>query len=128
MDKRVTEILNRVLEDTPPSREDCIYLLGFPEWTPEATFMRGVANDIARRKNGNTGLIFGQIGLELYPCEANCKFCSFGKSHTGFKEKITLDEETIRQKVHDFTKDGDLYCLWLMTMDKFDLLIITSTL
>lgn len=121
MDKRVTEILNRVLEDTPPTREECIYLLGFHESTPEATFTRGVANDIARRKNGNTALVFGQIGLELFPCEEDCKFCSFGISHTGFKEKITLDEETIRQKVHDFTKDGDLYCLWLMTMAKFDL-------
>lgn len=121
MDQTVAAILNRVLEDAPPSREECIYLLGFHESTPEATFTRGVANDVMRRKNGNTGLLFGQIGLELYPCEANCKFCAFGKSHTGFKGKITLDDETIRRKVHDFTKDGDLYCLWLMTMDKFDL-------
>ncbi|HHT17673.1 MAG TPA: hypothetical protein GXZ77_08210 [Papillibacter sp.] len=121
MDKRVTEILHRALEDTAPSREDCIYLLGFDSASPEATFMRGVANDIARRKTGNTGLIFGQVGLELFPCEADCTFCSFGKSHTGFTGKITLDEDTIRQKVHDFTKDGDLYCLWLMTMADFDL-------
>ncbi|MEA4926518.1 MAG: hypothetical protein VB084_14595 [Syntrophomonadaceae bacterium] len=121
MDQKVTGILNRALLNTPPSREECIYLLGFQESTPEATFTRGVANDIMRRNNGNTGLLFGQIGLELYPCEVNCKFCAFGKSHTSFKEKITLDNETIRQKVHDFTKDGDLYCLWLMTMAKFDL-------
>jgi biotin synthase len=78
VDKRVTEILNRVLEDTPPTREECIYLLGFHESTPEATFTRGVANDIARRKNGNTALVFVQIGLELFPCEEDCKFCSFG--------------------------------------------------
>jgi len=121
MDKKVTEIVCRVLEGTPPTREECIYLLGFHESSAESTFMRGAANDIMRRKNGNTGLLFGQIGLELYPCEANCKFCAFGKSHTGFTEKITLDEETIRQKVRDFTKDGDLYCLWLMTMDIYDL-------
>ena len=121
MDKKVTEILERVLADIPPSREDCVYLLGFHESTPEATFMRGVANDVMRRKNGNTGLLFGQIGLELYPCPANCKFCSFGKTHTGFKEKMTLDEKTIRQKVYEFTKDGDLYCLWLMTMAEYDL-------
>jgi biotin synthase len=120
MDKKVSEIINRVLEDIPPSREDCIYLLGFHEATPEASFVRGAANDIARSKTGNTGLLFGQIGLELYPCEANCKFCAFGKDHTGFKDKITLDDETIRQKVYEFTKDGDLYCLWLMTMDKYD--------
>lgn len=121
MDQKVSEILNRALADIPPTKEECIYLLGFHESTPEATFTRGAANDISRLKNGNTGLLFGQIGLELYPCEANCKFCAFGKSHTGFTGKITLDEETIRKKVYDFTKDGDLYCLWLMTMDKFDL-------
>jgi len=98
MDKKVSEILNRALEDIPPSREECIYLLGFQEWTPEATFTRGVANDIVRRKTGNTALIFGQIGLELYPCEANCKFCAFGKSHTGFKEKITLTKKRSGRK------------------------------
>lgn len=121
MDQKVSDILNRVLVDIPPSREECFYLLGFHESTPEATSTRGVANDVMRRKNGNTGLLFGQIGLELYPCPANCKFCSFGKSHTGFKDKMTLDEKTIRQKVYEFTKDGDLYCLWLMTMAEYDL-------
>jgi biotin synthase len=120
MDKRASEIIKRALEGTPPSREDCVYLLGFHESTPEATFARGAANDIARLKTGNTGVLFGQIGLELYPCEADCKFCAFGKSHTGFTGRITLDDETIRRKAREFTKDGDLYCLWLMTMDKYD--------
>jgi biotin synthase len=121
IDKRVLNIIERVSNSIPPTRDDCVYLLGFAEASAEATFIRGAANTIARRKTGNTGLLFGQIGLELYPCEVNCEFCAFGKSHTGFKEKITLDDDTIRQKVRDFTKDGDLYCLWLMTMDKFDL-------
>ena len=121
MDKRASEILNRALDGTPPSRDECVYLLGFHESTSEATFTRGAANDVARLMTGNTGVLFGQVGLELYPCEADCKFCAFGKSHTGFMGKITLDDDTIRQKVRDFTKDGDLYCLWLMTMDKYDL-------
>jgi biotin synthase len=121
MDNKVSGILGRALDEMPPSRDECEYLLGFHEASPEATFTRGVSNDIVRRKTDNTGVLFGQIGLELYPCEADCKFCSFGKSHTGFTGKLTLDEETIRQKVYDFTKDGDLYCLWLMTMDKYDL-------
>jgi biotin synthase len=95
-------------------------MLRFAEASPEATLIRAVANNIARAKTGNTGLLFGQVGLELFPCPADCKFCAFGKSHTGFTSKITLDEYTIRQKVHDFTKDGDLYCLWLMTMAEYD--------
>jgi biotin synthase len=120
MDRRVTEIMHRALDDQAPSKEDVIYLLGFKEYSPEATFIRAVGNDIARAKTDNTGIVFGQIGLELYPCECDCQFCAFGETHTGFTEKITLDDETIRQKVHDFTKDGDLYVLWLMTMNSFD--------
>jgi biotin synthase len=120
MDKHAAEILGRALEGAPPTRDECVYLLGFDEASPEATFTRGAANDVVRAKTDNTGVLFGQIGLELYPCEADCEFCAFGKSHTGFTDKITLDDETIRQKAHDFTKDGDLYCLWLMTMDKYD--------
>jgi biotin synthase len=121
MDKRANEILKRALTDQAPSREECVYLLGFDESSPESSYTRAVANDIARAKTNNTAIIFGQIGLELYPCECDCQFCSFGETHTGFTEKITLDDETIRQKVHDFTKDGDLYVLWLMTMNSFDL-------
>jgi biotin synthase len=121
MDTKVTEILSRALEDKAPTKAECVYLLGFGEASPESTFMRGVANDIARAKTDNTALVFGQVGLELYPCEADCQFCSFGVNHTGFEDRMTLDDETIRQKVHDFTKDGDLYCLWLMTMNSFDL-------
>lgn len=121
MDKRVDEILARAQNGQQPTKEEAIYLLGFPEYSPEATYTRGVGNDIARAQTGNTALIFGQIGLELYPCEADCQFCSFGITHTGFEEKITLDEETIREKVRAFTKDGDLYVLWLMTMNSFDI-------
>ncbi len=121
MDKNVESILKRVLEDIPPTKEECIDLLGFHESTPEATYTRAVADDVMRKKTGNTGLLFGQIGLELFPCPVDCKFCSFGESHTGFTGKMTLDDDTIRQKVHEFTKDGDLYCLWLMTMAEYDL-------
>jgi biotin synthase len=121
MDKRVQDIVTRALDGKAPNKEECIYLLGFEDYTPESTLMRGAANDIARAKNGNSAVIVGQIGLELYPCEIDCEFCSFGVNHTGFTDKVTLDEETIRQKVHDFTKDGDLYLLWLMTMNTFDL-------
>lgn len=121
MDKKVEGILKRALEDIPPTREECVYLLGFAEATPESTYTRAVANDIMRKKTGNTGLLFGQIGLELFPCPVDCKFCSFGETHTGFQGKITLDDDTIRQKVREFTKDGDLYCLWLMTMAEYDL-------
>jgi biotin synthase len=120
IDEEVREILGRAAEGGAPSFDECVLLLGFPEASPEATMTRGVANDLARERTGNSALIFGQIGLELYPCEADCRFCAFGKSHTGFTERVTLDEDTIRQKVRDFTKDGDLYCLWLMTMDVYD--------
>jgi biotin synthase len=120
IDSRAREILARAAEGGAPSFGDCVYLLGFEAASPEATLTRGAANDLSRERTGNAALLFGQVGLELYPCEADCKFCAFGVSHTGFSGRITLDEDQIRQKVYDFTKDGDLYCLWLMTMDVYD--------
>lgn len=128
MNKKVSKILERALSNLPPSKEDCVCLLTFPESTPEATYTRAAANDIARQRTGNAAVLFGQIGLELFPCEVDCKFCSFGKSHTGFQGKLTLDEDTIRQKVREFTKDGDLYCLWLMTMATYDLDYVVNAL
>ena len=122
MDKKLYEILQRVLNNTPPTRDECIYLLGFHESTPEATFTRERCKTISCAIKTETPVCCSARSVLSYPPVRRIANSAPLANHTrAFKEKITLDDETIRQKVHDFTKDGDLYCLWLMTMDKYDL-------
>jgi biotin synthase len=120
IDKRVSDILDKAYSGESPGRADCAYLLAFDENSLESRFTRAVATDIIRGGNDNSAIILGQIGLEMAPCPGNCGFCSFGRDHTQFKKRRIGDEE-FAAKLTDFTKDDDLYGLYLMCMHEYDL-------
>lgn len=119
-DKKVVQILEKAYAKVALTKEDCIYLLKLDRNSTEANIVRAAANDLIRKRTNNSAAIFGQIGVEAFPCEADCSFCSFGKSHTSFSP-IRVERDTIAQKIHDFCKGGDLYGLYMMTMHTYDL-------
>lgn len=120
MDQRVEKLVADAWKSVAPSYEDAVYLLSLDETSPEATAVRGAANDIVRQKTGNACTMWGQIGIDMYPCEIDCQFCSFAKSTTCFTEHVTMPIEEVVKRAKEFTKGGDLYGLWLMTMNTFD--------
>ena len=101
------------------SKDECKYLLKFNEYSLEASMTRAYADDFTRKRLRNAGVVIGQIGVDIAPCEGNCKFCAFGKGHTKF-QKYRISDEELEQKIEDFTKFGDLYGLFLMTMHDYD--------
>ncbi len=119
IDQNLIRILERIQERNAPSKADCIALLEYPETSVEAGVIRGVADALARQRFGNEAIILGQVGIEISACPAKCKFCSFGEGHTQFKpSKMTAEE--IMDVADRFTRSGDLYALFLMTMHTFD--------
>ena len=120
MDAKVQELIARAHEGVAPSYEETVYLLSLDEASPEATAVRGAANDIVRAKTGNACAMWGQIGIDMYPCEADCQFCSFAKSTTCFTEHVTMPVDEVVKRAKEFTKGGDLYGLWLMCMNTYD--------
>jgi biotin synthase len=107
------------LEGHGPTKEDCCYLLKFPEQSLEARFLMAVADGVSRRRFGNQAMLLGQIGIETAPCPGKCGFCVFGEGHTTF-QKTRLSLAEIKAKAQAFTTDGDLYALFLMTMHDFE--------
>ena len=120
MDQKVADIIAKVQEGGAIDYDETLFLLGLDEVSPEATAVRGAANDIVRAKTGNACAMWGQIGIDVYPCEADCQFCAFAKSTTCFTDHVTLPIEDIVARAKEFTKGGDLYGLWLMTMNTYD--------
>lgn len=116
---RLQEILGRAREGRAPGREECVYLLSFGETSLEASMIRAVADAVCRKRFNNEAILLGQIGIETFACPANCRFCVFGRDHTTFPE-TRLTTEQILQRARDFTREGDLYALFLMTMHEFD--------
>lgn len=116
---RLMDVLGNALEGRGPTREDCAYLLGFSELSLEAAAIEAVADQCSRQRFDNNAILLGQIGIEVGPCPAACAFCAFGEGHTAFAAQRMPEEEVLR-RAHDFTRDGDLYALFLMTTHEFD--------
>ena len=120
MDKKIEGIIERAQEGKAPTYDEVLELLALDEASPEATAVRGAANDLVRSKTGNACAMWGQIGIDMYPCEADCQFCSFAKSTTCFTEHVTMSVDEVVKRAKEFTKGGDLYGLWLMCMNSYD--------
>lgn len=118
--KQIQSILDRALENQPPSREECRILLELPSDSLDAALLRATADFVSRRRFGNKAILLGQIGIGTAPCPGDCLFCVFGKSHTVFPQRELLLEEII-QRAHSFASSGDLFALFLMTMHDFEL-------
>ncbi len=118
MQQEVMRIMFRAQEGASPTKEDCALLLDLPEDSVEAGFLKIAADAISREKFRNQGVLLGQIGIETSPCPGGCKFCSFGEDNTNFPKHQMPDVEILRRAV-EFTKNGDLFALFLMTMHEF---------
>jgi biotin synthase len=114
------KILDKAWSDIPLGRKDCKYLLSLPEAGFEAGLLRAAASAILRGKNDNSAIILGQIGVDIAPCPGGCKFCTFGDGHTKFVPS-RLSDEQLEKKMTDFCRYDDLYGLYLMTMQEYDL-------
>lgn len=118
--RKLHGVLEKALTGDYPDKEDCKYLLNFHEASLEASLTRAAANELIRRKNQNTAIILGQVGICASECEGSCKFCTFGEGHATVAP-FRLTQEEIRQKVLSFCDKDDLYGLFLMTMHDYDL-------
>lgn len=120
MDMQFQEILEKAENGQPLSRKDCGYLLRLDEKSFEAGLLRTTAASIIRKKNENSAIILGQIGIDIKPCPGGCRFCTFGEKHTHF-HRVQMSEEELAKEIEAFCHYGDLYGLYLMTMHDYDM-------
>jgi len=120
LQNRFKKILDAAIGGCAPNKEVCVYLLSLPCDSLEAAVLMAAADAISRKRFNNSAILLGQIGFDIAPCPANCKFCVFGEGHTTFgKTRLSIEEILLRAR--DFTRHGDLYALFLMTTHEFDL-------
>lgn len=63
------------------SENEIIDLLNIDTQSREFYELLSVSNALSRRKFGNRGYVFAQIGINAEPCSINCRFCSMGAAH-----------------------------------------------
>lgn len=117
IDMSVERILRAAADGAPITKTEAIQLLALPEDSPEAAVLRATANALSRRRFANSGLLLGQIGVDMAPCEGNCAFCFFAKSHTPVQPALLATEEIIA-RCERFAAGG-AQGVFLMTMHRF---------
>lgn len=76
------EALNKIKKDDYNlSESEIIDLLRIDTQSTEFYELLAVSTALSRRKFGNRGYVFTQIGINAEPCSVNCKFCSMGAAH-----------------------------------------------
>ncbi len=110
-------ILKEAGEGRPIARAEAETLLALSPDSLEAARLCAAANVVSRRRFNNRGLLLGQIGVDMAPCDGDCAFCFFAKSHTRI-EPALLPTEEIVHRCERFAAGG-ASGVFLMTMHRF---------
>ena len=119
-DESFNIVIKNIFDGIGPDKEECKYLLNFEPHSLESTILMSIANNICRTRLDNSGVIYAQIGMDIAPCGANCEFCSFSAEHADIKpHRMSMEE--IEFAVQTLSREGDLYGVFLMTMENVDI-------
>lgn len=114
----IHDILLKSRDREPLFRKELIYLLGLPPDAPETYLVMAEANRISKELAGNKAEVHAQLALNLAPCSANCKFCSFARVNKVFKKETRLTVEQAVAYARQFEKDG-ANAVYIMTTAKY---------
>ncbi|MCD7900184.1 MAG: radical SAM protein [Bacteroides sp.] len=96
------------------SENDIIDLLNIDNQSYQFYELLAVSNALSRRKFGNRGYVFTQIGINAEPCSINCKFCSMASSHYSMDSQWDKTAEEINEEL-TFLQRGYFDDFFLMT-------------
>ena len=88
------------------SKDELMYLLGLRPDSPETYLVMAEANRISKELTGNRAEVHAQLALNLAPCPANCRFCSFAQVNGVFQEETRITPEQAVAYAQQFEKDG----------------------
>ncbi|MEE4284973.1 MAG: hypothetical protein V2I31_02455 [Mariniphaga sp.] len=86
-------------EDFNLNDEEILGLLNIENQSRDYYRLLYVSNRLSRKKFGNRGYVFTQIGINAEPCSVNCGFCSMGVGHYSIDSEWSKDFEQIKQEI-----------------------------
>lgn len=109
------------------TKQELIDLLDLRPDSPEAYLVMAEARRISKELTGNQAEVHAQLALNLAPCPADCRFCSFARVNGVFKEETRLSADQAVAYARQFEADG-ANAVFVMTTAKypFDLFLDMS--
>ncbi len=114
----VHDLIGKSREGIPLSRAELIELLSLSPDSPESYAVMAEANRVSKALTGNKAEIHAQLALNLAPCPADCRFCSFARVNGVFKEETRITPEQATAYAKQFEKDG-ANAVYVMTTAKY---------
>ncbi len=119
MQSRLDSVLSASFGRREIPIEDCIYLLSFPEDSPEAGRIIDAASEYALRATGGVGRIAVQIGIISGPCYADCGFCVF-RASSDLMEQYEMSASELSTYLGRILGEGSVSAVSLMSIADFD--------
>lgn len=112
-------ILEKALSGISLDRGELLHLLELEPNSADAAMLRLIGGRLSKQRFGGKAMLLCQTGIEAFPCPADCRFCSFGKTRS------TLEPYRIPEKQLDAVNamihaEGDVYAHFLLFMHTFD--------
>ncbi|MEG2002933.1 MAG: radical SAM protein, partial [Clostridia bacterium] len=120
METTFNEILQKIDNDVALTKDDAISLLQIDVTSNDFYTLLAKSNEMSRRKFGEKGYIFAQIGLNAEKCSGNCKFCSLACDNFSMESVYTPTDDELFETVKRLNFDH-LDSLFLMTTADFSI-------
>ncbi len=120
LDQQAIGLLTKAYGRERISEDECAFLLGFPEDSPEAEMSIALADRFMRAQCDNTGDIGVQFGVITGPCVGKCQFCNFSEDNTD-AEPYVMPDDVLRDYTRRCVEFGDVTSISLLTIQNFDI-------
>ena len=81
------------------NEEEILELLNIENGSERFYRLLYVSNALSRKKFGNKGYVFTQVGINAEPCSKNCRFCSLGFDHYSLDSKWRKGPAFLQQEM-----------------------------
>ena len=102
----VQDLIRKSQDGFQLRRDELIYILSLRPDSLESYLVMAEANRISKELTGNRAEVHAQLALNLAPCPANCRFCSFARINDVFKDETHITSEQAVAYARQFENDG----------------------
>jgi biotin synthase len=110
----IEAILDKALAGKGTTKEEAVELLSTELNSSEMYALMSAANTLSRRQSNNRGEIYGQIGINFWPCPKSCDFCSLGEKTGLITSPLEFDAQEVVARAKAFEASG-ANAVFLMT-------------
>lgn len=104
--KGIARILDRARDGGGLRHDEALDLMGLHLHSEDCYLLMATANQLTHRLSKSRGVIYSQVGINVWPCPENCDFCYLGTKHGIVTTLHELTPEEVVARARDFETGG----------------------